>query len=69
MKTQIFDSHQQTELAAANGDFQQLELDLEIRSGASGKILEFTNRRVRAMREHDDVSKRLLDFAATLPDW
>lgn len=67
MKTLIFYGDGQMDLNAANGDFQQLELDLHLASSA--KILCFQTHRDNIGSPDDEVSRRLLDFAATLPDW
>ncbi|BBQ10044.1 hypothetical protein D7T48_13830 [Stenotrophomonas maltophilia] len=71
MKTQIFECHRHKDMISANGDFQQLELDFEAATRVSAKILCFSEHRARvhALSEGDDASRRLLEFAATLPDW
>jgi hypothetical protein len=54
----------------ANSNFQQLELSLAVSKPAV--VLCFDNS--RAVRKpqldsREEATKRLLDFAATLPDW
>lgn len=68
MKTEIFHSEGQIDLGNTKSHSQQLELDLQVRQAATAQIFRFEARRARVSDE-DEVSRRLLDFAATLPDW
>jgi hypothetical protein len=69
MKTSNSDSRIGGDSGTSCMDAMQLELDFAVEPRESAVVIQFPIFRVRSRDLHEDASRRLLQFAETLPDW